>query len=72
MSATYNFSRRFFAEFIASRVQAWGLVPVGSRPTGRIPSSKYDDEANRAKADTNRSSAPDDLNGSHPGANPTR
>jgi hypothetical protein len=36
MNANHSFSRRFFAEFIATRIKAWRVESVGSeRPAGR-------------------------------------
>ena len=35
MSVNHDFSRRFFADFIASRIKAWALEEGGSRPASR-------------------------------------
>lgn len=35
MSVSQDFSRRFFADFIASRIRAWSLEEGEGRPTGR-------------------------------------
>ncbi len=35
MNASNDFSRRFFADFIALRVKAWSLEKGKSRPTSR-------------------------------------
>jgi hypothetical protein len=47
MSATHDFSRRFFADFIASRIKAWSLEGGGSRPASRITAAGVEDDPDR-------------------------
>jgi len=37
MSAPKDFSRRFFADFIATRIKAWSLEEGRARPSSRTP-----------------------------------
>ncbi len=49
MNANYNFSRRFFAEFIASRINAWSL----ERGKSASPGLSSVDRSSGSKAGTN-------------------
>lgn len=42
MGSTDDFSRRFFADFIASRIRAWGLDQNGAHPSRRVPDDSPD------------------------------
>jgi hypothetical protein len=44
MSATKDFSRRFFADFIATRIKAWSLEEGGARPVSRTPAEGTEDD----------------------------
>jgi hypothetical protein len=47
MSATNDFSRRLFADFIASRIKAWGLEGGVSRTIDRVPAPAVEDDPSR-------------------------
>ena len=49
MSATHDFSRRFFADFIASRIKAWNLEESGSRPARQVPEAVRDGDPTRVE-----------------------
>jgi hypothetical protein len=46
MSANHDFSRRFFADFIASRIKAWSLGEGGSKPARRAAAVAADSDPN--------------------------
>lgn len=43
MTPTHDFSRRFFADFIASRIKAWHLGEGRARPAIRTVAADGDD-----------------------------
>lgn len=47
MSVSQDFSRRFFADFIASRIKAWTLEEGATQPSIRDPSAVVDEAASR-------------------------
>lgn len=47
MSATHDISRRFFADFIASRIKAWAREGGGSQPRGRSVAGSDDGDPAR-------------------------
>jgi hypothetical protein len=51
MNATKDFSRRFFADFVATRIKAWGLEEGGSRPASRTNAEKTGDDPARVETD---------------------
>jgi hypothetical protein len=50
MNASSDFSRRFFADFIASRVKAWTLEEGKSRPASRPHAPGAAEDPARAEA----------------------
>jgi hypothetical protein len=52
MSATHDFSRRFFADFIASRIRAWKLEGGESRPTPRTLAAVAEHRPNALERDS--------------------
>jgi len=47
MSATHDFSRRFFADFIATRIKAWTMEEGAARPASRVHSKASEDDPAR-------------------------
>jgi hypothetical protein len=65
MSATNDFSRRFFADFIASRIKARGLEEGGARTIDRVPTPAVEDDP--ARIETHAADAVDRPRGLLPG-----
>jgi hypothetical protein len=49
MSTTHDFSRRFFADFIASRIKAWNLEAGGSPSASQVPETITDGDPTRVE-----------------------
>jgi hypothetical protein len=69
MSATNDFSRRFFADFIATRIKAWSLEEGGSRPSRRSPAEATEDDP--AHVETHAADPVDRPRGLLPGLGPS-
>ena len=67
MSATHDFSRRFFADFIASRIKAWGLEESGSQPASRTAAIVADGDPTRGEVDNIVTSPIEEPRGLLPG-----
>jgi hypothetical protein len=67
MSTTHDFSRRFFADFIASRIKAWGLEESGSRPASRTAAVATDGDPTRVETGSVDTASIDETHGLLPG-----
>jgi hypothetical protein len=67
MSATHDFSRRFFADFIASRIKAWGLEEGGSRSASRTAAIVAGGAPTRVEAGDVDTAPIDERRGLRPG-----
>jgi hypothetical protein len=69
MNATKDFSRRFFADFIATRIKAWSLEEGGARPSSRTPAEGT--AADPAHVETHAADPVDRPRGLLPGMGPS-
>jgi hypothetical protein len=67
MSATHDISRRFFADFIASRIKAWAREEGGSQPRGRAVAASDDGDPTRNETSLGDAAAIDEDRGLLPG-----
>jgi hypothetical protein len=67
MSTTHDFSRRFFADFIASRIKAWNLEESGSQPASQAPEAVRDGDPTRVETGNVDTASIDEPHGLLPG-----